>query len=248
MVRLKDGTEPDDARLGRLVDFDVRSRSWPVSAVLPTRVPRSYTWRMGRALHQGDTSSCVSFMLGGQAVGRPAPLDRPERLSWSWLMARYCDMQAIDRWPGADRACGGAGPWYGGTSVLAGLKVFRGAGFFREFRWAFGVEDAVLGVGRNGPGLVGTWWRSGMSWPDSAGRIWWGGDWQGGHAYVVSAVDVSGVRSWLDGEVEVTNSWGPGWGREGRAWLKIRDFGAALEAQGECAFAQRRTWRPAGLP
>ena len=245
---LKDGTTPGDIRLGRLVQFDPRSRAWPVSAALPSRVPRSFTWRMRPALDQQSTSACVSFMLGGQAVGRPAPLDRPDRLTRTWLLAAYCRMQNIDPWPGADRACGGSGPWYGGTSMLAGLKVFREAGFFREFRWAFSLEDAVLGVGRNGPGLVGTWWRSGMSRPDAEGRIRWEGEWQGGHAYIVSAVNVSGVRSWLDGEVQVTNSWGAGWGRDGRATMGVREFGLALEAQGECAFAQRRTWRPAGLP
>ena len=247
MVVMKDGTETADVKLGRLVQFDVRSRGWPVSAVLPSRTPRSYTWRMGPALDQGDTSSCVAFMLGGQAVGRPAPLDRPERLTRAWLLGAYCRAQAIDPWPGQDQSCGMPGPWYGGTSVLAGLKVFREAGFFREFRWAFSLDDAVLGVGRNGPALLGTWWREGMSRPDGDGRIRWAGAYQGGHAYLVSAVNLRGVSSWLDGEVEVTNSWGPRWGRDGRVRMTVRDLGRALDEQGECAFVQRRTWRPKGL-
>lgn len=252
MVTMRDGTEVEDVRLGRLPLFDPRSRDYPVMAAVKVKEPRSYTWsQQPPVVDQGPIGACVAFGTGNEALGRPGPLAWPTRLTREFLLDAYCAAQRIDPWPGTDEVCrtygGNESPFYGGTAGLAGLKVFRDLGFFAEFRWAFGVEEAVIGVGRNGPAMCGTWWRADMGRPDSAGRVAYSGEYQGGHWYVICGVDVSGVDSWLDGQVRLRNSWGPGWGDDGEATLSVRDWGRALEEQGECAFAQRRTWKPAGL-
>lgn len=253
-MRMRDGTEVDDPRLGRLELFDEASKGYGVMETIKVPVPRSYTWRLPEGVSvtdQGRIGACVAFGTGNEARGRPAPLAHPERLTTEFLLAAYCMAQRIDPWAGTDEVCrlhGGAeAPHYGGTAGLAGLKVFRNLGFFREFRWAFGVHQGVIGVGRNGPAMVGTHWRSAMSRPDSSGTIRYEGEYLGGHWYVICGVDVSGVSSWLDGKVRIRNSWGPDWGERGEASMSIRDWGRALEERGECAFAQRRTWKPKGL-
>lgn len=256
MATMKDGTEVEDVRLGRLQEFDERSRAYPVRAMIDVPEPRSYTWRQQRpVLDQGRVGACVTYGLGNEALTYPGEVALAEEyaanLSHDFLLRAYCQAQLIDPWPGTDNAsvCGGIAeePTYGGTSVLAGLKVFQRLGFFKEYRWAFGLEDAILGLGRNGPAVVGSWWYTGMFHPDSDGFITPTGSRAGGHLWMASAVDVSGVETWLDGEVEVRNSWGAGWGNNGHARLRIRDFGKLLEEWGECAFVQQRTWKPHGL-
>lgn len=252
MVTMRDGTEVGDSRLGRLIQFDERSRAYRVMDKIAVKVPRSYTWRQDvPVVNQGNIGACVAFGTGNEVLGRPAPLAWPELLTQNFLLTAYCAAQRIDPWAGTDEVChlygGRESPYYGGTAGLAGLKVFRNLGFFKEFRWAFGVEEGVIGVGRNGPAMCGTWWRADMNRPDSSGLIHYSGEYQGGHWYVISRVDVSGVLSWLDGKVRLRNSWGPSWGVQGEVDISIRDWGKALEEQGECAFAQHRTFKPRGL-
>lgn len=49
----------------------------------------------------------------------------------------------------------------------------------------------------------------------------------GGHEYEVEEIDVPNGRVWL------TNSWGSGWGIEGRAWMDFLTFGALLKQGGD---------------
>lgn len=256
MVKMKDGSDVQDERLGRLPEFDERSRAYPVRALVDAPEPRSYTWRQqAPPLDQGPVGACVAFGLGNEALSYPGEValapEMVERLDREFLLRAYCQAQLIDPWPGTDNTavCGPVAqePTYGGTSVLAGLKVFQRLGFFKEYRWAFGLEDAVLGLGRNGPALIGSWWWTGMFRPDSDGFIAPTGSRAGGHLWMASGVDVTGVESWLDGEVRVRNSWGESWAQNGEARLRIRDLGKLLEERGECAFVQQRTWRPDGL-
>lgn len=256
MFSMKDGTEADDPRLGRLREFDERSRNFPIRAVLEEPQFRSYTWRQqAPPLNQGDVGACVAYSLGNEALSYPGEVAlAPEfaaRLTDAFLLRAYCEAQRIDPWSGTDTrtVCGtlAESPAYGGTSELAGLKVFQRMGFYKEYRWAFSLEDAVLGLGFNGPALVGSWWWSDMFRPNAEGFVKPTGSRAGGHMYMLSAVDVSGSASWLDGKVRVRNSWGPGWGDGGEADLAIRDLGKLLDEEGECAFVLHRTWKPHAL-
>lgn len=254
MVRMKDGTEVEDPRLGRLQEFDERSRNYPIMAAVSAPKPRSYTWRYdGSPVDQGNVGACVSYsILGSASLARPAalPFDLSSKLNRAYMLSGYCDMQRIDPWAGVDEVCDAFGgiesPTYGGTSVLAGLKVAVERGHFKEYRWAFGIEQGAIGVGRNGPAILGTWWRGDMSRPDSSGLIRYSGSYEGGHAYLWAKVDISGVKNWLDGEAMILNSWGP-WGLNGWARIPLRDVAQSLDEQGECAFALKRKVRPRAL-
>lgn len=213
--------------------------------------PRSYTWSTNTfALDQGNVGACVSYSMGNAALARPAPLKEPHRLDHRFLLDVYCSAQRNDPWAGTDAPtfCQhlAQSPYSGGTSVLAGIKQYQQRGFFEEYRWAFSLDEAIVGIGRNGPAIVGTYWYSGM-FDASSGRVRVSGTPSGGHAYLICGVDVSGHSNWLDGDVRIRNSWGTGWGERGEASMSIRDLGRLLDEDGECAFFQKRSTSPAAF-
>lgn len=260
---MKDGTETGDSRLGRLREFDARNWSYPVMAKVEEErpEPRSYTWRqLVPVLDQGSVGACVAYSIANEGLSYPGEIaladEFARRMTDAYLLRAYCKAQKRDPWPGTDhpRVCGelAEDTQYGGTSVLAGLKVFRDLGFFGEFRWARDPWEAIIALGRNGPAIFGGWWYEGMYEPDEDGFVYPTGEAVGGHAYMYSAVDVTGVPDWKDGVLDLRNNWGPQWGGRGpcdpgEAKLRIRDFISLFEDDGECAFVQDRTWKPESL-
>lgn len=225
--QLRDGTSVEDPRLGRLIDFDERSRAFNARTLLgDTTQPRSYTWACKANLDQGREGACVGFAWAHEHVARPY-----ERLGDA-AMAReiYFAAQRIDEWAGG--AYPGATPFYEGTSVLAGAKVSKERGHISEYRWAFNLNDALTVVSRHGPAVLGTWWWTGMFRPDDKGFIRPTGSREGGHAILVRGVNVKAKT------VLLHNSWGTGWGPgtkwgPGTALMTWDDFGTVLYDQGE---------------
>lgn len=126
--------------------------------------------------------------------------------------------QAVDEWEGTA---------YDGTSVRAGAKVLERIGFIDRYEWAFDVEQVIQAILQVGPVVIGTEWLSGMMSPDARGLIRARGRSAGGHAYLLSGVDVR------QGFARVKNSWGRRWGVSGRAYLPLEDLGRLLHRQGE---------------
>ena len=56
----------------------------------------------------------------------------------------------------------------------------------------------------------------------------------GGHAILVRAVSIKRQA------VLLHNSWGPGWGANGTAWLRFADLDRLLAEDGECCVPTRR--------
>ncbi len=223
MPRLRDGSKTDDVRLDRLLEFDERSRRFPVRALTGTRAPRSYTWRPGPVLNQGQEGACVGFAWTAEALARPKPVPA---LTDESARGVYRRAQQLDPWPGED---------YSGTSVLAGVKAAQELGWYGEYRWAFSLEEALAGVSWAGPGVAGTWWYSGMFDPDSDGYLRPTGQRVGGHAWMVHGVNVKGRY------IVMRNSWGTRWGVGGNARMTWDDFGVLLADDGEfCLPVQRR--------
>lgn len=223
-----------DPRLGRVPQFDDRSRDFPMAAALddlPKRYKaRSYTWSVGAHLDQGNEPSCVGFAWTHDLLARPAVVDMDPGFA-SWV---YKTAQRFDAW---------AGEGYAGTSVIAGAKVIQkrppamseGRGLIGEYRWIFGDLDALIKtLGYFGPVVFGTWWYDGMFTPDRDGYVRPTGQPAGGHAYLVKAVDVRNKR------FSIHNSWGTGWGQNGDAWLSFDDAIRLLNEQGECCVPMRR--------
>ncbi len=226
-TRLRDGTHAHDQRLDRLVQFDRRSRKFPVRALpVVEKKPRSYTWRCRATLDQGQEGACVGFGVTHELVARPV-----EVLGLTAKFAReaiYWNAQRQDEWPGG--AYPGARPFYEGTSVLAGVKVAHQMGFMESYHWAFGLDDLLLGVAYAGPAVIGVNWMTGMFEPDSQNQVHATGRVEGGHCTLVNGIDVR--RQML----RVHNSWGAIWGRNGEALISFADMAKLLRDGGEACF------------
>lgn len=242
-ILLKNGSLTRDRRLDRVIEFDERSRDFPIRAIVDQRPPRSYTWNFwpefdSGPFDQGSEGSCVGFAWTHECGIRPLATLKDPAFAREQV---YWEAQKIDFWPGG--AYPGADPFYEGTSILAGAKVMHKAGFFREYRWAFGLQDLIQAVSYHGPAVLGVNWHFEMYFPDHNGFIRPRGPVFGGHAIVCAGIDVGGKF------FKVINSWGPGWGRpQGEAllpgWCRISfsDMSKLLQDNGEaCIPSVRRS-------
>lgn len=224
--RMGPGVTASDPRLGRVARFDERSRQFPIRALLaPLARPRSYTWRLERLLDQGQTPMCVGFSIAHEIAARPVVVATDDVVA----SKLYQLAQRYDEWPGES---------YEGSSVLGGMKGATELGYYREYRWAFGFDDAVLSLGHHGPVVLGINWYGTMFEPDLEGRLHVSGSVAGGHAILANRVDVRRERVWL------ANSWGVGWGLNGGAWLSFDDLDRLLHEDGECCVPVARVNRP----
>jgi len=256
MVQLRDGSTVEDPRLGRLVQFDEASRSYPIRAAGVLSRPRSYTWRIvvTWVIDQYREGACIGLGITNEAQCRPSEVDFGSKLAAEKFGREqiYWGAQRIDPWPGGSYP--GASPRYEGSSVLAGMKVAQRLGYFREYRWAFGLQDVVHGIGHNGPAVLGINWYDTMYSPAGGwisprrGRV------VGGHAILARAVKILWLNKALAGTwagvdldrsyVVLRNSWGISWGDHGDAKLTLSDLGWLLDQQGEAVFAVDRVAKP----
>lgn len=256
-ITLRNGTTVDDPRLDRIVQFDQRSRNYPIREVT-VKNPRSYTWRVDVPflIDQGREGACVGFSVLNELQARPAEVRIGDaQQSNQYAVNLYYNAQRIDPWEGG--AYPGASPFYDGTSVLAGVKVAQSLGYFTEYRWAFGIEDLVYGVGHNGPAVIGIAWYETNYNPDADGFIWRKGQKVGGHAVLVRAIKcvwlpeavstplserTFGQLDLDKSYVTVRNSWGV-WGHNGSGdcYVTLRELSAWLQDQGEAVFMMHRT-------
>lgn len=238
MIKLKDGSVTERKQLDRLVQFDERSRDFPITSYVENKSWRSYTWRCNEWLDQGREGACVAYALGHELAARPAEV---RGMHDKWLKEDvYWEAQKIDPWPGG--AYPGAGsnsePFYEGTSVLAGVKILHKKGFFENYRWAFSFDDMIKGVGRVGPAVIGVNWYEGMYQPDDRGYIWRTGNVAGGHAVLVRGVNLRKEH------VIIRNSWGKSWGKSGDCYMKFDQLEALMKERGEAVFMIGRSKNP----
>lgn len=238
---------PEQLGLGRLPEFDEKSRDFNVRSILEIPYARSYTWGCEAWLNQGREGACVGFAWAHEANAKPSV----QPVGESTALALYRSAQKIDEWPGED---------YSGTSVLAGAKVASTYGWLTEYRWAFTVPDALSAISRKGPAVIGVNWYDGLYYPTD-GELSIYGDVVGGHAILVRGVHLvyqpgttteqkrsSRWFSYLDREktrLLLHNSWGAAWGGTekgpGTAYLRLLDYERLMAEQGECCVPVVRT-------
>ena len=211
-------------RLGRLPQFDPRSVAWPIRTLLPERPRRSYTWRVGVNLDQGQQPACVGFGWAHELAARPVVVpgvtDDLGRSIYHWC-------KAIDVF----------GPDVEGTSVLAGAQVVRALGHISEYRWANGELELALTVGYRGPVVIGVDWWTGMMDPGHDGYLAMTGQVEGGHCVLVHGYSVK------SDSYRIMNSWGAGWGVGGGALIRRVDMVRLLADGGEACVPVRTRLR-----
>lgn len=199
----------------RIPHFDPRNRDYPIMALIEERVIRARGWSLKTQLDQGAEGACVGFAWAHELAAIP----RKVSVTDDYARQIYHRAQQLDIWPGEQ---------YEGTSVLGGAKATQEKGHMLEYRWAFGLNEALLAISYGGPVVLGLDWHYDMMDTDSKGYIHPSGGVAGGHAIVAIAVHTAVKR------VVLQNSWGSFWGIGGRCYLTWDDFGSLLNDNGEC--------------
>lgn len=226
----------EQPRLGRIAQRDLRDERYPVRAVL-RGIPAArwrYWYDNGAWRDQGDTGTCVGHGWAHWCEDSPVTHPGEDVDPFQW----YADAVKLDPWPEND------GPdWYFGTTVRAGAKVAQQRGMVAEYRWVNGTQDLIDTVLGLGPVVIGVDWYEDMFEPrwerDALGdlrkMVVPGGLVAGGHCLVINGVSLD------RGTFRLKNSWGRGWGVDGRASIRIDDMAMLLETGGEgCIAFERR--------
>jgi hypothetical protein len=201
-------------RFGRRIEFDERSRKFPIREKIVEKAPRSYTWSCYFWLDQADTPRCVGYSWAHEFGARPIVI----KVSNATGDEMYVLAQDNDEWPGSN---------YDGSSVLGGAKGAVIKGYIKEYRWAFSEADLALAIAYKGPAVAGTYWTEGMCEPDEKGFIKPTGEIVGGHAYMINGISLKNDC------YRIHNSWGRNWGIKGDCFIKRGDLATLLKDQGE---------------
>lgn len=208
-------------RLGRVVEHDERSRNHPARRATQ---PRTVLWpHTAPVLDQGDLGMCTGAALAQCLNTTRFRGSRPRGRYLDILAARalYSKATAADdipgQWPPTDT----------GSSGLAVCKAGVAAGYLTAYHHAFGFQHFTEAIALS-PVIAGTAWYDAMFTPDTDGFIRPAGQIAGGHEYAVLGINHRGRY------ITILNSWGPGWGRNGRARIRFDDFAQLLADDGDC--------------
>lgn len=229
--------------LGRHVNHDPRSRRYAFPASL-AQLTAVFHERRIPIFDQGSLGSCTGNAgLGTMATGPYwdglTPLQRQGGLAggrYAWnedgAVQLYSDATADDGFDGQYP------PDDTGSDGLTIGKELVKHGIIPGYQHTFSLNAALAAL-MQFPLLVGTRWLDEMFSPDSYGRIKALGPVVGGHEWIVDEFVPAGAASHAGDVlgsvpyVGATNSWGSGFGAQGRFYLKVSDFGGLLSADGD---------------
>jgi hypothetical protein len=212
---------PSPPTMGRsIIDHDPRNRNYPARALFAAGLPRKHrTWRRGNAYDQGPTSSCVGQTFKGVLNSQLLSANVAWRIrSKLDAINIYRGGQQFDEWPGDN---------YDGTSARGACRYLQSKGLISEYRWCFGLDDVLDTLSHHGPVAIGIAWHSGMWNTDYFGFLHPTGSVVGGHE-----VELHGINVQLK-YVIGTNSWGTGWGINGRFKISWPDLNTLLQDDGD---------------
>jgi hypothetical protein len=191
-------------------------------------------YRPATILNQGDTGTCVGHAWASRLGAAPImQKDHPHPF------ALYRKFILVDEWRDNDReAFGPDERLQFGTSIRAGAKVCQSLGFLVNYLWAESAEDVrAWHLANFGSVVLGVNWTASMMKTDTSGFIHYKGRIEGGHAIVTTGWnDRLRYNGKLVQALCCQNSWGPGWGQQGRFWLLRDDLERLIADHGEaCA-------------
>jgi Papain family cysteine protease len=176
-------------------------------------------WTLDTQLDQGQTNHCVGFGWSGWVDSLPV-VGHYQNADGHAL---YYECKVIDGAPHAEN----------GSNVRSGALALRNRGRLAAFAFAKTTSEIDSWINTKGPVVVGTTWTEDMFNPDADGFVKPTGGSAGGHCYVM-------LERRDDEDAYVfQNSWGKGWGQDGRFKIKTADFDSLLQDQGEaCCSAE----------
>lgn len=220
-------------KLDRQVNFDEKSKSFPIRELLSGGRLSNKSWKCEEYLDQGVEGSCVGHAWAHELNANPFKV----RVKSSTAKTIYYAAQQWDVWEGTE---------YEGTSVLAGAKVVHSLGHMEEYRWAFGIEDVIETLSKFGPIVLGIAWYEGMFNTNENGFIKPTGNIAGGHAILANGIQFRERNGfwWKDLPepiIRLHNSWGKDWGVNGDALITASDLSFLLKQQGEACVPVKRS-------
>jgi hypothetical protein len=205
--------------LGRNLEHDPRSRSFPALRQLGGARNHVLHTRHAKILDQGALGSCTGNALEGALGTNPLHI-RFERHTEKKAVRLYSLATQIDEfsgeWPPSDT----------GSSGLAVCKAGVQLGRLTRYDHAFGIDHALDAL-QYGPVITGTDWYEGFDRPDIHGVVRITGGIRGGHEFVVRGYDPFTDRVFCD------QSWGD-WGPlRGHFLMEVKTWATLLEAEGD---------------
>jgi hypothetical protein len=161
-------------------------------------------WEDKIQLDQGQTNHCVGF--GWAAWGDCAPVE--DTFQDADAHAIYYECKQLDGQPGLEN----------GSTVRSGAKAMVKRGRLGAYLFGSKTDEIKQWVTSHGPIVIGSDWTQDMFHPDANGLISPTGVVAGGHCYLLLGYDPANDHFQFD------NSWGPGWGANGRFFMRATDF------------------------
>jgi hypothetical protein len=230
LARLMEIAEPSDSVRDMTVDQILRETTyftdwraylvfwrWLKRQDTPKRADDTPAWPLNIQLDQGQTGHCVGFGWSHWVDAEPVAGTYQN----ADAHALYYECKVIDGEPRAEN----------GSTVRSGALALRQRGRLAAFAFAQSTSDINEWVDANGSVVVGTRWTSDMFNPDANGYIAPTGTVEGGHCYILlDHIDEEDAYLFQ-------NSWGAGWGLNGRFKIKVGDFAGLLADDGEACCA-----------
>lgn len=223
-IRIDEHNIGSGGRLGRHVEHDDRSRNYAVAAATST-ITRVRHRRFG-VLDQGQLGSCTGNALAGALNTLPLHVTRTHLKTEDDAVRIYSEATRIDSYPGSYP------PDDTGSSGLAVCKAAKNEGLISSYQHAFSLEAALTAL-MSGPVITGVPWFEGFDTPDAQGRVSISGQIRGGHEFEIIGYQPAASGDLLDGWVIAVNSWGTGWGVNGRFRFTARNWATLLEDNGD---------------
>lgn len=235
---------PNDPRLGRHVHHDSRSaRPQYAVGVLPRTAIRNVAWpRHIPILNQGGIGSCVpnnvpehlgtdnaSGYVGASSVVIPkADTKKMFKAGSVWALDEDFALQMYRLITRIDPFSGAWEPDDTGSDGLSMAKAMKMLGLIDKYFHAF-TYPAVVTALQAGPVSLGLEWENSMmeTQPDGRIAVDFSSGVAGGHEIFAREFDADNDRVWVD------NSWGEGWGLDGRGWFQGDELTALLRRSGD---------------
>lgn len=214
----------ENKRLGRHVNHDPRSLSFQVFAQ-PARTLKSVKHtRHIPVLDQGDLGSCT----GNAAVGLAGTGTVFDALpSGHVVLDEALAVKVYSRATQIDPFSGTYPPTDTGSDGLSAAKAVKELGLIAGYTHATSLS-AMQSALQDTAVMIGVNWYSGFDYPDSSGFVKVSGYVRGGHEFVVDEIDMEKQR------FGATNSWGTGFGVNGRFYFSFADMTRLFNEDGDC--------------
>jgi Papain family cysteine protease len=170
-------------------------------------------------LDQGQTPHCVGFTGAGWMSTLPVH-DQVENETGHDL---YAACKVLDGEPGAED----------GSNSRSLCKVLKTRGRIGAYAFTTDAQTVADFVSAHGPVGTGTPWDQSMFNPDGDGYLRPNGDEAGGHEWLIVGYSPAGFGNVQEPSFVMQNSWGTGWGDNGRAYITSHDYQSLLDRNGD---------------